>query len=70
MHQTEHIPTGFAHSSHLGENRQIVNDEGHLGTLLPRQVLSVTQDPETCDVSRRVCIEGVHQPGRWTERVR
>ncbi len=68
MHKAKHVPTSFADGRHLGENRQVVNDEGHLCTLLPGQILSVTQDPEPCDVSCCVCIEGVHQPGRWTER--
>lgn len=68
VHKAKHVSTSFADGSHFGENWQVVNDEGHLCTLLPRQVLSVTQDPKPCDVSRCVCIEGVHQPGSWTER--
>ena len=46
---------------HLGNDGQIVDDEGDRVLLVSRQILSVTEDAETSDVSGGVSVVLVHQ---------
>lgn len=64
MHESKHVSAGFGHGGHLGEHREVVDDEGDLAALLLGQRLSVAQDAEACDVCGCVSVEGVHEAGR------
>lgn len=61
MHEAEHVSTGLAHSSHLGQDGKVVNHKGHLIPLLFGQVLCVAQNSKARDVSGSVGIERVHE---------
>lgn len=64
MHESKHVSAGFGHGRHLGEDGEVVDDEGDLAALLLGQRLSVAQDAEARDVCGRVSVEGVHEAGR------
>lgn len=61
MHEAKHVPAGLAHSSHLGQDREVVNYKGHLVPLLLSQILCVAQNSKASDVSGSVGIERVHE---------
>lgn len=42
-----------------------MDDKGHLALLLRRQIVGVTEQPETRDVRGGVRLELVHEAGRW-----
>lgn len=65
MHEAEHVPTGLAHSSHLGQDREVVNHKGHLVPLLLGQVLRVAENPKARDVGGGVGVERVHESRSW-----
>lgn len=65
VHEAKHVATGLTDSSHLSQDREVVNDKGHLVPLLLGKVLCVPQDPESCDVCGCMCIEGVHESSSY-----
>lgn len=61
MHKAKHVSASLTDSSHLSKNRKVVNNEGHLVSLLLGKVLCVSQDSKPCDVRSCVCVESVHE---------
>lgn len=65
MHEAEHVATGLTDSSHLSQDREVVNNKGHLVPLLLGKVLCMPQDPESRDVCSSMCIESVHESSSY-----
>lgn len=65
MHEAEHVATGLTDSSHLSQDGEVVNNKGHLVSLLLGKVLCMPQDPESCDVCSCICIESVHESSSY-----
>lgn len=61
MHKAKHVSASLTDSSHLSKNRKVVNNEGHLVSLLLGKVLCMSQDSKPCDVRSCVCVESVHE---------
>lgn len=61
MHKAKHVSASLTDSSHLSKNRKVVNNEGHLVSLLLGKVLCVSQDSKPCDVRSCVCVESMHE---------
>lgn len=64
LQQAEQVPSGFTDGAHLGDDRQVVDDKGHLALLLRRQVVGVSQQTEARHVCGGVSLVLVHQAGR------
>lgn len=60
LQEAEEVSAGLADGSHLGNDGQVVDDEGHLIALLLRQVAGVAKNAEACDVGGCVRVELVH----------
>lgn len=60
MQKAKQVSPGFTHGSHLGEDWQVVDNEGHFIALLLGQVPCVPDDPEAGDVGGSMCVELVH----------
>lgn len=65
MHEAKHVATGLTDSSHLSQDGEVVNNKGHLVSLLLGKVLCMPQDPESCDVCSCMCIESVHESSSY-----
>lgn len=65
MHEAKHIATSLTDSSHLTKNRKVMNNKGHLISLLLRKVLCMPQDSKSCDVCSCMCIESVHESSSY-----
>lgn len=61
MHKAKHVSASLTDSSHLSENREVMNNEGHLVSLLLGKVLCVSQDSKPRDVCSCMCVESVHE---------
>lgn len=67
LKQAEQVPSRFADGAHLGDDRQVVDNEGHLVFLLRRQVVGVSQQTEARHVRGGVSLVLVHQACRCRE---
>ena len=47
LQQLEHVAARLGHAGHLGDHRQVVNDEGHLVLLVAGHGLCVAQQSES-----------------------
>ena len=62
LQQLEHVAARLGHRRHLGDDRQVVDDEGDLVLLVARQVLRVAEEAEARHVRRAVRVVLVHEP--------
>lgn len=65
MHEAKHIAASLTDSSHFSKNRKVMNNKGHLISLLLGKVLCMPQDSKSCDVCSRMCIESVHESSSY-----
>jgi len=63
LEKLEHVAAGLGDGGHLGDDWQIVDDEGDFVLLVARQVLGVTEEAEAGDVGGAVGVVLVHEAG-------
>lgn len=66
----EHVATSLGDGRHLGDDGQVVYDEGHLVLLVLGEVLGVAEQTEPSDVSGTVSVVLVHQDSGWGNSIR
>merc|ERR1719229_1617050 len=66
LQKLEHITAGLGYCGHLGDNGQIVNNEGHFVLLVARQRLSVAQKSKACHIGGAMSVVFVHETGSNT----
>ena len=57
------IDSNLSDGGHLGDDRQVVDDERNRLLLVLGQILSVAEDAEPCDVGGGVSVVLVHEAG-------
>lgn len=68
LQQLEHVAARLGHCCHFGDHGQVVDNKGHLVLLVPRQILRVAQQTESCHVRRTVGVVLVHQTSSWKKK--
>ena len=68
LQQAEHVSARLADSSHLGDDRQVMDDESDFVLLHSREVRRVAQQTESRDVRRTVRVVFVHQACSFIQR--
>ncbi len=60
LKELEHVPAGLRDGCHLGDDRQVVNDEGDFVLLVLGQIHRVAEEAEPGHVGRSVGVVLVH----------